>query len=278
MALLGWLGLLLAFLAFPSSVYGQEKDAALLKKTVNQVEVKRKEALEWQGAQTNAYLHNLDTIRTLRDSRAEVQFPDLSLTRLAPLTYLEISVQDRSVRLEIGKIFLKVFKGAKPMRVITPAAVAATVSWEEKPAPVASFNLKESYLAQAAESEGGTELLVIVNEKGETEFQVLAGEIYMVAPTFQGLVNEGQKIEIRSDGTTAGPQILDVVQARKENQDIVSEIGAAAAQTPAGEPQAQPQDQSAGAADQGPISIPEVLPPPPIEPTPTTSPVNITIF
>lgn len=178
----------------PAHSWGEEKDGALLKKVVNKVEVKKSQEAEWKGASKDEALYNHDTIRTLQNSKAEVQFQDLSVTRLAPLSHLEIDIQERTVKLDIGKIFLKVIKGAKPLRVITPAAVAATL---------------------------GTEFMVEVTEKGETSVTVLEGHIEVLTGTARFEVNEGQSINVTPDTAAGPPQAIDLLAVKKVNSDLI---------------------------------------------------------
>jgi ferric-dicitrate binding protein FerR (iron transport regulator) len=115
----------------------QEKDVALVLKTVGQVEVNSFTNGAWQNATRGTRLHAGTQVRTGEEALAAIVFTDdKSLLKVRSNSKVVINGKrepsasgsrriTKTIAMEFGEMWAKVTKGASPFRVETPSGVAA---------------------------------------------------------------------------------------------------------------------------------------------------------
>lgn len=85
----------------------------------------------WRPAGTNTMVAAGGSVRTVRQSRAELRFLNGSTLRLGPNAVFRLPGGRQSqLQLVIGKLWMKVTPQPSPLRVRTPSAVAAVLGTE----------------------------------------------------------------------------------------------------------------------------------------------------
>ena len=171
----------LALLASPA--FGLSPTTPTISAVERKVEQRKTVAkMQWQPAKVKTPLLDGEGIRTGDHARAELMYADGTLSRLAPNTVLTVDAKnnDRTLKVTLGKIWMKVVKGQGRTRVLTPSAVATVV---------------------------GTELIVDVSAGG-SQIQVLEGQVDVASLDTTGTtgqsvsITQGQQATV---GDSGGP-------------------------------------------------------------------------
>jgi hypothetical protein len=126
--------LLLSTLTFPA-MGENTQHKAVIKSMKNKVELKYGSS-DWRVASTNQMVRPGTSIRTGSLSRAELLYPDGTITRVGSRTNLTVlDKSNRAVRIDRGKMWFKVTKKSYGLKIYSPTAVAAITGTEG----VASF-------------------------------------------------------------------------------------------------------------------------------------------
>jgi ferric-dicitrate binding protein FerR (iron transport regulator) len=146
--------------------------------TEGRVQVRLAARPQWAPAQIRQIYREGDSLRTGRNSRAEIAFADGTVTRLAPHSLLRIQEKQSFGRLLLGKLWFKVSKQHAPIHIQTPSAVASVV---------------------------GTELLVSVDSQDSTHVTCLEGKVQVRGDVGGDVtLNAGQWTDVRK-GAAADP-------------------------------------------------------------------------
>ncbi len=108
------------------SLADAEEISAQLTRKTQLVEDQKAKETAWQEAQLQQIFSNGDSLRTGKDSFAQLNLTDGSVVRMASLSQVTLNPPQREVKFSLGKILLKFFRGAQA-RVVTPTTVAATL-------------------------------------------------------------------------------------------------------------------------------------------------------
>lgn len=85
----------------------------------------------WHPAGANTLIAAGGSVRTVRQSRAELRFLNGSTLRLGPNAVFRLQERDQDpLQLVFGKLWMKVTPQPSPLRVRTPSAVAAVLGTE----------------------------------------------------------------------------------------------------------------------------------------------------
>lgn len=134
---------------------------------------------QWGVARIRQLYREGDSLRTGRNSRAEIAFADGTVTRLAAHSLLRIHEKHSFGRLLLGKLWFKIAKQHAPIQIQTPSAVASVV---------------------------GTELLVSVDSQDSTHVTCLEGKVRVhgdVGP--EVTLNPGQWTDVRKGAAAEAP-------------------------------------------------------------------------
>ena len=147
-----------------------------------QVSVKRGDAGEWVAGVINAPLMSDDSISTAPNSRAEVQFDSANMLRIGGNATVHLTT------LEAARFQMELGKGTVTYRVLRPSSANAEVdtpSISIRPSKVGTYRIG-------------------VNDAGETQLTVRAGDVEVFTPKGSQWVNAGQTMMAR--GTSADPE------------------------------------------------------------------------
>lgn len=166
------------------------KDGAVLIATEGTVHARTGTRPRWFPASVHAAYLPGDALLTGRRSRAEVAFADGTITRMAPVTILQIPKQTTPSlgKLLFGRVWMKVTKQHAPIALTTPSAVATVV---------------------------GTELVVSVDGEDNTRVSCLEGAVKVQG--LQGpeiLLKPGQSVEVRMGAAVEAPLVFDIARWR----------------------------------------------------------------
>jgi hypothetical protein len=154
-----------------------------------QVSVKRGDSGDWVAGVINAPLMADDQISTGPNSRAEVQFDAANILRIGGTAVVHLT------SLEYGRYQMEIAHGTVTYRVLRPSTgnvEVDTPSISVRPSQVGTYR-------------------IAVNDSGETELIVRAGDVEVFTPRGSQWVNAGQMMVAR--GTTADPE-FQIVGAR----------------------------------------------------------------
>ncbi len=147
-----------------------------------QVSVKRGDAGEWVAGIINAPLMSDDSISTAPNSRAEVQFDSSNILRVGGNAQVHLAT------LEAERFQMELAKGTITFRVLRPSTANVEVdtpSISVRPSKVGTYR-------------------ITVNDAGETQLTVRAGDVEVFTPKGSQWVNAGQSMVAR--GTSADPE------------------------------------------------------------------------
>lgn len=111
-----------AFSATASTPFAE----TIVKQAVNQVEIVDPQTLEADKADVGDVLKAPEMIRTGRKSRAQLEAPDGTITRVGSNTIFSFDDADRTIRLQQGNVLLNSPKGKGGAKIVT-ATASATV-------------------------------------------------------------------------------------------------------------------------------------------------------
>jgi hypothetical protein len=173
------------------------KEGAVLVASEGSVFARTGNRPRWFPASVRAAYLPGDALLTGRRSRAEVAFADGTITRMAPVSILQIPKQTTPSlgRLLFGRVWMKVSKQHAPISLTTPSAVATVV---------------------------GTELTVSVDGEDNTRVACMEGAVKVQG--LQGpeiLLKPGQSVEVRMGAAVEAPQTFDVARWRSGDPMLV---------------------------------------------------------
>jgi len=154
-----------------------------------EVSVQRGDAGEWVAGIINAPLLSDDRIATGPNSRAEVQFDSANLLRLGGNAQLKLTT------LEYGRYQMEFAKGTLTYRVLRPTNANIeidTPSVSVRPSKVGSYRIS-------------------VNDAGESEITVRAGDVEVFTPRGSQWVNAGQTMMARGNASDPEFQIVSAI-------------------------------------------------------------------
>ncbi len=103
---------------------------SIIKSLQNKVELKFGESM-WREARADQLVRPGTSIRTGSLAKAELMYPDGTITRIGSRTNLTVLDKDiRAVKLDSGKLWFKVTKKSAGLRIYSPTAVAAITGTE----------------------------------------------------------------------------------------------------------------------------------------------------
>jgi hypothetical protein len=176
-----------AISAFVAPAFAQDADdaqrgVARISVMDGQVSVKRGDAGDWVAGVINAPLLSDDSIATAPNSRAEVQFDSSNLLRLGANAQVHLTtLENQRFQMELGK-------GTATFRVLRPSTANVEVdtpSISVRPSRVGVYRIS-------------------VNDAGETQLTVRAGDVEVYTPKGSQWVNAGQTMLAR--GSNADPE------------------------------------------------------------------------
>src|SRR5580700_4047619 len=147
-----------------------------------QVSVRRGDAAEWVAGIINAPLMADDSVATAPNSRAEVQFDSAAMLRIGG------NAQVHLTDLENNRYQMELARGTVTFRVLRASNANAEVdtpSISVRPAKVGVYR-------------------IAVNDAGETELTVRAGDVEVFTPKGSQWISAGQTMRVR--GTSADPE------------------------------------------------------------------------
>ena len=186
-------GVLLAVGAF-SPVRAQDPDdqkraVARISLMDGQVSVRRGDTSEWVAGIINAPLMADDHVATAPNSRAEVQFDASSLIRIGGNAEIHLT------QLEYGRYQMELAKGTVTYRIFRASNTVSEVDTPTvsvRPSKVGIYRIS-------------------VNESGETEVTVRAGDVEVFTPKGSQWVNAGQTLMARGSASDPEFQIVSAV-------------------------------------------------------------------
>jgi hypothetical protein len=147
-----------------------------------QVSVKRGDAGEWVAGIINAPLMSDDSISTAPNSRAEVQFDSSNILRIGGNAQIHLTT------LEAQRFQMELAKGTVTYRVLRPSSDNAEVD-------TPSISVRPSKLGIYR---------ISVNDAGETQVTVRAGDVEVFTPKGSQWIEAGQTMMAR--GSNADPE------------------------------------------------------------------------
>ena len=181
----------LALLAAAIPAFAQDTDdaqrgVARISVMDGQVSVKRGDAGEWVAGIINAPLMSDDSIATAPNSRAEVQFDSSNMLRIGANAQIHLTtLENQRFQMELGK-------GTVTFRVLRPSNANVEVdtpSVSVRPSRVGTYR-------------------VTVNDAGETQLTVRAGDVEVYTPKGSQWVNAGQTMLARGSNSDPEFQIV----------------------------------------------------------------------
>ena len=125
---LGMPRLLLGMLAiFPATLHGETFSSATISKTVNDVRVSNRSS-QAHSAKEGQKFTGSSTLLTGRDSRAELLFPDKTVTRIGANSIFRFRAGTREMEITQGSFLLNVPKNAGGAKIRTATVTAAITS------------------------------------------------------------------------------------------------------------------------------------------------------
>jgi hypothetical protein len=191
---LALLGVALMAAGTVSPIHAQDPDdlkraVARISLMEGQVSVRRGDANEWVAGVINAPLMADDRIATAPNSRTEVQLDASHMVRIGGAAEIHLT------QLEYGRYQMEVAKGTVTYRILRPSKANAEV---DTPA----VSVRPSHV--------GT-YRISVNDSGETEVTVRAGEVEVFTPKGSQWVNAGQTMMARGTATDPEFQIVSAI-------------------------------------------------------------------
>src|ERR1700689_5224165 len=147
-----------------------------------QVSVRRGDAGEWVAGVINAPLMADDSVSTAPNSRAEVQFDSSNILRIGGNAQVHISA------LEAARFQMEIGKGTVTFRILRPSTSNVEVdtpSISIRPSKVGTYRIS-------------------VNDSGETELTVRAGDVEVFTPKGSQWISAGRTMRAR--GAAADPE------------------------------------------------------------------------
>ena len=173
-----------------ASLHSPGLHAAVLKKTRNDVNTKRANAINWEKAHSEIPLYNRDAVQTFQNASAVIEFDSLNYLSMGENTLLIIKKIERDLLSNQRRSFLVMVdgelkgrieeseEGSVFLQVATPTAVARIRSGEGQ--------------------EGETEFKVTLNSDQSSTFAVYRGEAEVLA--------QGGMVEVKANqSTTVAP-------------------------------------------------------------------------
>jgi hypothetical protein len=182
-----WVSASLLAVSSASSAFAQDADdvqrgVARISTMDGQVSVKRGDAGEWVAGVINAPLMSDDSVATAPNSRAEIQFDSSNLLRIGGNAQIHLTT------LEAQRFQMELGKGTITFDVLRPSSANVEVdtpSISVRPSKVGVYRIS-------------------VNDKGETQLTVRAGDVEVFTPKGSQWVSQGQTMMAR--GTSADPE------------------------------------------------------------------------
>jgi hypothetical protein len=177
--------LLIAAAASPVRAQDQndmQRGVARISVMDGQVSVRRGDSGEWVAGIINAPLMADDSIATAPNSRAEVQFDSASMLRIGG------NAQVHLTDLENNRYQMELARGTVTFRVLRTSNAnieVDTPSISVRPSKIGAYR-------------------IAVNDAGETELTVRAGDVEVFSPKGSQWVNAGQTMQVR--GSSADPE------------------------------------------------------------------------
>src|ERR1700678_1812599 len=147
-----------------------------------QVSVRRGDAGEWVAGVINAPLMADDSIATAPNSRAEVQFDSADILRIGGNAQVHLTA------LENNRYQMELARGTVNFRVLRASNASVEVD-------TPSISVRPSQIGVYR---------ISVNDSGETELTVRAGNVEVFSPKGSQWVNAGQTMQVR--GSSADPE------------------------------------------------------------------------
>jgi hypothetical protein len=154
-----------------------------------EVSVQRGDSGEWVAGVVNAPLLSDDRIATGPNSRAEVQFDAANLLRLGGNAQLKLTT------LEYGRFQMEFAKGTLTYRVLRPTTANVEID-----TPSVSVRPSKEGIYR-----------ISVNDAGETEVTVRAGDLEVFTPRGSQWVNAGQTMMARGSASDPEFQIVSAI-------------------------------------------------------------------
>ena len=159
------------------------------------VSVRRGDSGDWVAGVINAPLLTADQISTGPNSRAEVQFDSANMLRIGGNAEIHLAqLEDRRYQMELAR-------GTVTFRVLRPSEANVEV---DTPSVSVRPSRQGSYR-------------ITVNDAGETEVTVRAGDVEVFSPRGSQWVNAGQAMLVR--GATADPEFQIVAAIAPDDWD-----------------------------------------------------------
>jgi len=173
----------------------QQRGVARISIMDGQVSVKRGDAGEWVAGVINAPLMADDSISTAPNSRAEVQFDSSNILRIGGNAQIHLTA------LEAERFQMELGRGTVTFRVLrasTANVEVDTPSISVRPSKIGTYRIS-------------------VNDSGETQLTVRAGDVEVYTPKGSQWVSAGQSLMAR--GTSADPEFQIVAAGGNDDWD-----------------------------------------------------------
>lgn len=162
---------LLLCLVLPSSLAAREFSSALVSKRVNDVKIFDKKKAVRQ-AKTNERINIKNLLKTGRRSRAELTFPNKSITRLGSNTSFSFKGADRTLNLKNGTMLLQVPENLGGATIHTSSVTAAITG------TTIMFEFNEGKWIKLIALEGK----VSFNPQGQRKVSIAPGQMVYLKP------------------------------------------------------------------------------------------------
>ena len=184
---------------FLTPVLGEQQfTSAVITQTVNEVRILHISE-EARSAKLNDEVGNQHEVATGRRSRAELTFPDKTITRLGSNTFFSFKPDDRTVELKQGTMLLQVPKNSGGATILTSSVTAAI---------------------------RGTTIMMEYTESGQVKLIALEGVVELFTPDGQKVTLTGGKMVLfdEAGGVLTKPVDVDVERLVETSKLIDVEV------------------------------------------------------